>query len=597
MPAPASARDRNSFATGDFSACGTDVSADGYGGGVSERVVPTLWAGVLAVLMLGPALGAGFVLSYDMVWVPDLALTRDVLGLGSGLPRAVPSDAVIAVLDEVVPGLALQKLVLVGALVLAGAGAAELVRDRSLAARLVVVSLTVWSPYVAERLWMGHWPMLLAYAAVPWLVLAGRRWAAGEPEHSPVWLLPVLLVGSLSASAGIVSAAAVLATGLRRGRRPVLLLAMVAAVNAPWVITGLAHAGEAASATGFAVFALRGDALPAPLAALTLGGIWNTSVIPASRDGWLAWAALALLVALIGAGLRRWWASDSRRTAILALWVAGMAIAVAGWAAPEALDGLAQDIPGLALMRDSSRLLPLCLPLLVMTVAAGVDALRERLRGTAPRWAAAVVLALVPIAVLSDAAWGLAGGIGTADYPTSWRQAGATLAEETAPGDVLVLPWSAYRAPAWNGHRPVLDPLPRMLPRASVTNGDLVIGRTEIAGEDPRAAAAAEALAAPDPEARAAELGRLGIAYVITDRTAGEAPQVAGETLHDRGGLLLQRLPGERTQPAAYAIGPVTLTAVMVAWVAYGLAWLGATTSTVLLLISIVRRPAAKVRG
>lgn len=559
-----------------------------------ERAAPTVWAGVLAVLMLGPALGAGFVLSYDMVWVPDLALTRDVLGLGSGLPRAVPSDAVVAVLDEVVPGLVLQKLVLIGALVLAGAGAAELVRERSLAARLAVVSLAVWSPYVAERLWMGHWPMLLAYAAVPWLVLAGRRWVA--TERGPVWLLPALLVGSLSASAGIVSAAVLLATGLRRGRRPVLLLAMVAAVNAPWVIAGLTHAGEAASATGFEVFALRGDALPAPLAALTLGGIWNTSVVPASRESWPAWVSLALLVALIGAGLRRWWTADSQRTAILGLWVAGMAIAVAGWAAPEALDDLAQHIPGLALMRDSSRLLPLCLPLIVLTAAAGVDALRDRLRGTAPRWAAAVALALAPIAVLPDAAWGLAGGIGTADYPTSWQWAGATLAEETAPGDVLVLPWSAYRAPAWNEHRPVLDPLPRMLPRASVTDGDLVIGRTEIAGEDPRATAAAEALAAPDPEARASELIRLGIGYVITDRTAGEAPQVAGETVHDSGDLLLQRLPGEATRPAAYTIGPAALTAVIVAWVAYGLAWLGATTSTVLLLISIVRRPAAKVR-
>ena len=567
---------------------------------MSERVVPTLWAGVLAVLMLGPALGAGFVLSYDMVWVPDLALTRDVLGLGSGLPRAVPSDAVIAVLDEVVPGLVLQKLVLVGALVLAGAGAAALVRDRSLAARLAVVSLTVWSAYVAERLWMGHWPMLLAYAAVPWLVLAGRRRAAGEPgrvERSPVWLLPVLLVGSLSASAGIVSAAVVLATGLRRGRSPVRLLAMVAAVNAPWVVTGLTHATEAASATGFEVFALRGDALPAPLGALTLGGIWNTSVVPASRESWLAWIALALLVALVGAGLRRWWISDRQRTAILALWIAGPVIAVAGWAAPEALDAVAQDIPGLALLRDSSRLLPLCLPLLVMSVAAGVDALLERLRGTAPRWAAAVVLALAPVAVLPDAAWGLAGGIGTADYPKSWQQAGTALAEETAAGDVLVLPWSAYRAPAWNDHRPVLDPLPRMLPRASVANGDLVIGRTKIEGEDPRAAAAAEALAAPDPEARAAELSRLGIAYVITDRTAGDAPQLAGEMVQDSGGLLLQRLPGEASPTARHTTGPAALTAVIVAWVAYGLAWLGATTSTVLLLISIVRRPAAKVRG
>ena len=48
------------------------------------------------VLMLGGALGPGYVLSYDMVWVPDLARDADVWGVGTALPRAVPSDAVVA---------------------------------------------------------------------------------------------------------------------------------------------------------------------------------------------------------------------------------------------------------------------------------------------------------------------------------------------------------------------------------------------------------------------------------------------------------------------------------------------------------------------
>ncbi|OIJ24442.1 hypothetical protein UG56_022930 [Nocardioides luteus] len=550
-----------------------------------------MWAVALGVLMLGPALGAGFVLSYDMVWVPDLVLTKDVLGLGSGLPRAVPSDAVVGVLDEIVPGLVLQKIVLLGALVLVGAGAAELVRERSLPARLAVVSLTVWSPYVAERLWMGHWPMLLAYAAVPWLVLAGRRWAAGNPGVT--WMLPVLLAGSLSASAGIVSAAVLLATGLRRGRRPALLLAVVAAVNAPWLVASLTHTSQAASATGFDVFALRGDALPAPLAALSLGGIWNTSVVPASREGWLAWVALVLLGALVATGARRWWRSERQRVTILALWAVGLAVAVAGWAAPQALDTLSQQVPGLALLRDSSRLLPLCLPLLILTVAAGVDALGERLRGSAPRWAAAVVVVLVPVTVLPDAAWGLAGGIGTADYPQAWRQARAALAEETAPGDVLVLPWSAYRAPSWNDGRPVLDPLPRMLTRTSVVNGDLLIGSHLIRGEDRRAEEVADALAGTDVAGQVTSLRQLGIGYVITDRSAGDAPQIAGEVVYEGGGILVQRLPEREHRMPETTVAP----AMAGAWAAYGLAWLAAATSTVLLLISTLRRPAAKVRG
>src|SRR3546814_6013260 len=82
---------------------------------------------LLGSLLLGPALGRGYVLSYDMVWVPDLALRTDFLGVDSALPRAVPSDAVVSVLDELVPGMLLQKLVLLMGLVAAGAGAARLV--------------------------------------------------------------------------------------------------------------------------------------------------------------------------------------------------------------------------------------------------------------------------------------------------------------------------------------------------------------------------------------------------------------------------------------------------------------------------------------
>ena len=141
-----------------------------------RAVVVVLAVAVVAALaLLGPALGPGAVLTYDMVWVPDLALLRDTLGLGSGLPRAVPSDAVVAALDEIVPGLLLQKVVLLGALVAAGTGAARLVRA-PLVARVAVVVLVEWNAFVVERLLIGHWPVLLGYGLLPWLLVLARRW-------------------------------------------------------------------------------------------------------------------------------------------------------------------------------------------------------------------------------------------------------------------------------------------------------------------------------------------------------------------------------------------------------------------------------------
>ncbi len=87
---------------------------------------PWLVSSALALLALGPVLALGYTLTYDMVFVPRLDLGRDDVGLGDGLPRAVPVDAVVAAVTQVVPGQVLQKAVLLATLVLAGAGAGRL---------------------------------------------------------------------------------------------------------------------------------------------------------------------------------------------------------------------------------------------------------------------------------------------------------------------------------------------------------------------------------------------------------------------------------------------------------------------------------------
>ena len=266
------------------------------------RALPAVWSLALALVLLGPALAPGYVLSYDMVWVPDLALRPDFLGLGSGLPRAVPSDAVVAVLDEVVPGMLLQKLVLVGMLTAAGAGAAALVADVA-PARCLAASVYVWNPFVVERLVLGHWPVLVGYAVLPWLVLAARRHRHEGRLPAALWLLVPL--GSLSASAGLATALVVLAFGLVGASWPAnaRLVGLVAAANAPWVVAGLLHAADATSdAAGARLFAGQDEGmLPGPLAFLGLGGIWNQQVVPETRDGVLA----VLLLVAPGAGRGR----------------------------------------------------------------------------------------------------------------------------------------------------------------------------------------------------------------------------------------------------------------------------------------------------
>ena len=90
--------------------------------------VPTLAVLGSVVLILGPLLRRGYVLSYDMVFAPRMPIGADSVGLGSRLPRAVPSDLVVSAATHVLPGDIVQKLVLVGLLAAAGFGAARLHR-------------------------------------------------------------------------------------------------------------------------------------------------------------------------------------------------------------------------------------------------------------------------------------------------------------------------------------------------------------------------------------------------------------------------------------------------------------------------------------
>lgn len=544
-----------------------------------RRALPALWSLLLAVLMLWPALGSGFVLTYDMVWVPDLAMRPDFLGLGSALPRAVPSDAVVAVLDEVVPGMLLQKLVLLGSLVLGGTGAAHLAPRRSWVAQLVAVSLFCWNPFVVERLVIGHWPVLVGYAALPWLVVAAR--SARESQRFP-WVLGLLLpMSALSASAGLMAVVVTLAFGLgARGRTNAALVLAVVAANAPWWVTGLLHVGEATTdPAGSAAFALRGvGSLPGPVAALGLGGVWNTEVVPDSRTGALGVVALVAVLVLCAVGFRSWRRAHSRRDVIAfsACWALGWGTAVLTWAVPDAMGELYSTVSGTGVVRDGSRLLALCAPLLVALSAHGAQVLRDRAGDFRPaRASAGIGLVLLPVAVLPDAALGASGAIGTADYPASYERAREVVDRARdlgQPGDVVVLPFTSYRAPDWNAGRKVLDPLGRYLSPDFVVSDDLVVSGRLVPGEDPRAEAVRAALSAGTPRQRAGLLADLGIGFVVIDRPEVHedlperlAPDVAG-TRHTAGSVEVVVLE-DVTSPAR--VGGVRAWLAGLAWVAF----------------------------
>lgn len=486
-----------------------------------HRFVLPGWSAVLVLMIGAPWLTGGFLLSYDMVWVPHLDLDRpEIWGLGSGLPRAVPSDAVVALAGSVLPAAVVQRLLLLGALFLLSFGFGRLLDNRGLPAQLAAATFAIWNPYVAERLALGQWPVLIAIAAFPWLIGAlrderGLRWAVVALSLAATALSPVT---------GVMGLLLALCVGWRAGAVRLTLLAGL--VNAPWIVSGLLHASMARTdPKAVGLFELQGEGWFGRLgSALTLGGIWNIDVVPTSRT-----LALALFVGLVMAavmvfGLVVLWNGDRGLLTGLALaGTLGLLVAVAGWLAPDLVARVVADLPGGGMVRDGTRWLALLLPLEAIAFGAGIGAMFERAEFTSWQYPTLVLALVVPIAALPDLAWGVGGKIEPATYPAVWTDARRVVEKTAVPGDVLVLPFSSYRKPAWNHDRPVLDPAGRFFGRTTVTSDALVVSGATIVGEDLRAARVGEILAEGDDVPQ--RLAEEGIGIVVVDADAPGAKQ------------------------------------------------------------------------
>jgi hypothetical protein len=255
----------------------------------------------LGLLALGPGLARGFLLSYDMVFVPREPFSAALPGLAP--PRAVPSDLVVAAASRVLPADIVQKGVLLAIFVLACSGAAALLDREPVAARLAAGVFYAWNPYVAERLIIGQWALLLGYAGLPWVlraVLAPDLASWRGAGRLGLALLPAA-VGGFAAMAitALVAVPAALLT--RSARRAGVVLAGLAVGSLPWFIPSLLHPVYADPAS-VAAFAARADTPFGSIGSLLmLGGAWNAQTVPKAYGG--AWSALWLagvIVALAG---------------------------------------------------------------------------------------------------------------------------------------------------------------------------------------------------------------------------------------------------------------------------------------------------------
>lgn len=487
------------------------------------------YALALALTVVAPLLGPGYLLLRDAVSTPRSYLSDSALGLVSA-PRATPQDFVVALASHCVDGGIVVKALLVAGLWLAGWGAARLVADvlpeSGAGGQFVAITLAIWNPYVGERLLQGHWSLLLAYGCLPWVATTMLTLRSTDSATWPslftlaFWialagLTPTGLI--LAAAVGLVCVAVpVEGPG---GPRPRWLCAAVTLADAvmaalPWLtaaILGLSSADHIwARVPDVAAFAARAEPGLTTLGSLAgLGGIWNGDAVPASRATLFAVVSTVVLLAVVATGLiavARYRAAGP--LVVLAVVSVLLSAALATGPGLAVLHAIVDAVPGLGVLRDGQKWVALAMPGYALAGAGAVLMLRRWLRPAA----AALVCCAALVLSLPDLAWGVGGKVEAVRYPSDWTTVTAAINRE--PAEVAVLPAGIMRRFAWSGPAPVLDPLPRWLRADVLTTGDLTISGATVLGEGNRARAVQRLLlTGADPQA----LRRAGVGWLVVE--------------------------------------------------------------------------------
>jgi hypothetical protein len=487
---------------------------------------------VLALMVVAPLLGPGYLLLRDAVSTPRSYLTDSALGLVAA-PRATPQDFAIALASHCVNGGIVVKAVLVVGLWLAGWGAAQLVAkvlpETGIGGQFVAITLAIWNPYVGERLLQGHWSLLLGYGCLPWVATTMLTLRSTDSATWPslfnlaFWialagLTPTGLI--LAVTVGLVCVA-VPVEGPGRPRPRWLCAAVTVAdglvAALPWLtaaILGLSSADHIWSRVpDVAAFTARAEPGLATLGSLaSLGGIWNGEAVPVSRTTLFAVVSAVVLLAVVATGLI---AVARYRAAVplVVLAVASVLLSAALATGPGIglLHNVVDAAPGMGVLRDGQKWVALAMPGYALAGAGAVLTLRRWLGFSGPL-GPALLCCVALVLSLPDLAWGVGGKLEPVRYPSDWTTVAAAI--NSAPAEVAVLPAGTMRRFAWSGPAPVLDPLPRWLRADVLATGDLTISGVTILGEGDRARAVQRLLlAGADPQA----LRRAGVGWLVVE--------------------------------------------------------------------------------
>lgn len=455
-------------------------------------IIPA-WSVLLSIVTLWPFWAAlttqdmtnkAFALR-DMFIPARITANSITMGATEAAPRAVPQDTVLAILSNGIPATTLAALYMVFSGTIGAYCAAQMVRTMAggrLIAQFAASLLTLWNPYVAERLLQGHWSLVGAAVLLPAVAYfaASRLWG----------MLLIVMTCCAMTPTGVILAAIIALVFLTKWKERLWFFLTSVLLSSPWLIASLVNSqsigGTLSDPASAAVFAARAEYHTGVLGTLlSFGGVWNAWVSIPSRSSISEFLGIALF-AILMLGVRELWRVYKGLTIITlaaflvpAFLATGLGMTAMGW--------LISTIPGAGLLRDSQKLVALAIPgmvLLIGVVVEKMDYHRDSAKSFFPIPSASPTsssarrlqnsVGVVLCALIIGNVPGLPRDIApVAPRPVSpvWEQISNSVS--AAPrGKILLLPPGNYRI---KDGEPMIDPALKILPGTPLDPGYLVV--------------------------------------------------------------------------------------------------------------------------
>ncbi len=446
----------------------------------------------LAVLIMGPLLLPGYILTLDLSWGPHLG-NISVSENGWALHQT------LVVLTHIFPSWLIEKFVLISLFIIAGVGLQWLSARTSPGwPSYIGGALYVANPFTYERFMAGQWLVLAGYALMPWFVASLVRLidrpSLGRTVKLTLWSIALALT-SLHA-VGMAALISIIFLVVQAWQNPatirraapwlMLVAGLCLAAAAIWLVPLVLHRSSVGRTLAgintdqYRAFATTGGSIGAPLNVLTLQGFWGDGrglVAPASSIGWSFWLGFGIIATLVIVGLGR---TIHRRDplgialacAAIVAWL--LAIGVA-WP-PSALitNWLVAHVAWYRGYREPEKWAAVLALSYAYFVTHALALAKAYLRGFW-RSAALTTSVLLPFIWVPLLFWGAAGQLTSVDYPLAWYQLNQKLSQlpaaPTGHPDTVMFPWHQYLYLDF-ARRTVANPVPNFFDRPVIISAD-----------------------------------------------------------------------------------------------------------------------------